>query len=234
MKWWQRLDAEREALGWSKAELARRSEIPYDNINKYLRGDIDQPRGDTLEVLAETIGRPLRWLRDGEEVGERVSALHMGDLVPVPIVGAVEAGAFREVDDMDQSEPVRLSMPRDDKFPEARLVAFEVSGDSMNALEPRPIFPGDRLICVAYEDIARQVPLRDGMIVVVERLSLGGHVREWSVKQIELYNDRTEFHPRSRSAKHKPIVVDRDLQADDGTEVRIIALVRRIVNDITL
>ncbi|MCM2455325.1 helix-turn-helix domain-containing protein [Rhizobium sp. CG4] len=234
MKWWERLAEEIKALGWSKAELSRRSEISYDNINKYLGGDVDQPRGDTLERLALAIGRTEQWLRDGADDGVKVTTLYPLDLVPVPVVGKVEAGAFRQVDELDQSEAHTLSMPRDTRFPNARLMAFDVSGDSMNNLSPRPIFPGDRIICVAFEDVAHEVPLRDGMVVVVERTTLGGHIREWSVKQIELYQDRTEFHPRSTSSKHKPIVVDQNFWQDDGSEVSVIAVVRRIVNDLPI
>ncbi len=150
----------------------------------------------------------------------------------MPVIGRVEAGAFREVDDMDQSEPVFISLPADDRFPNARQVAFDVSGDSMNNLRPRPILEGDRVVGVSYEDVAHEAVLRDGMVVIVERTRDGGHTREWSVKQVEIYQGRTEFHPRSTNTRHKPIVVERDMFADDGTQVEIIALVRRIVNDL--
>lgn len=157
-----------------------------------------------------------------------------GSLVPVPVIGKTEAGSFREVDGFDQSDQVFLSLPPDDRFPGARQMAFDVEGDSMNALKPRPIFPGDRAVGVAYEDVAHDATLRDGMIVVVERTRDGGHTREWSIKQVEIYADRTEFHPRSTNLKHKPIVITRDMHADDGTTVEIIMLVRRIVNDLPL
>ena len=230
MQWWERLDAKRQELGWSKAELARRSGIPYDNINKYLRGDIDQPRGDVLERLAGTIATSLLWLRDGIEV----EATQGPALRSIPVTGIAEAGTFREVDGMDQSDPRLVDAPADRMFPHARQFAVEVSGDSMNALKPRPIMPGDCVICVSYEDIAGQVVLRDGMVVVVERTRDGGQTREWSVKQLEIYADRTEFHPRSTSPRHKPIVIERDMHADSGVTVEIIGLVRKVLNDMPL
>ncbi|TRC78573.1 peptidase S24 [Mesorhizobium sp. WSM4310] len=158
----------------------------------------------------------------------------VGGLVPVPVAGRAEAGMFREVDDLDQSEPVTLSLPPDSQFPNARQFAVDVSGDSMNDLKPRPILPGDRAICVSYEDVAHLVPLRDGMTVVVERTRDAGMFREWSIKQVELYQGRTEFHPRSTNAKHKPIVIEHDAAADAGVVVEIVGLVRRIVNDVPL
>lgn len=155
-------------------------------------------------------------------------------LVPVRVVGTVEAGAFREVDEFDQSEFEEIYDTPDPKFPNARRAAWTVSGDSMDALRPRPILSGDKVICVDFDDLHGKVPLRDDMVVVVERTRDGGMTREWSVKQIEIYDDRTEFHPRSNNPRHKPIVVHHDLHADDGQQVSVLALVRRVVNDIPM
>ncbi len=231
MKWWERLQQRIDELGWSKAELSRRSGINYDSINKYLRGGIDNPRGNILEKLASTIDRSVLWLRDGVEKAEAELSHIGGRMVPVRTAGTVEAGTFREVDEFDQGEPDEIYLPPDAKYPNARQMAFIVAGDSMNNLLPRPILPGDKAICVAYADIASEVKLRDGMVVVVQRQRDGGHFREWSIKQIEIYEDRTVFAPRSHNAKHKPIVVPRDIDADNGEEVEVIALLRRVVND---
>ncbi|WP_435658111.1 helix-turn-helix domain-containing protein [Brucella pituitosa] len=231
MKWWERLQQRIDELGWSKAELSRRSGINYDSINKYLRGDIDNPRGNILDKIASTIDRSVLWLRDGVETPETELSNIGGRMVPVRTAGTVEAGTFREVDEFDQGEPDEIYLPPDSKYPNARQMAFIVAGDSMNNLLPRPILPGDKAICVAYADIASEVKLRDGMVVVVQRQRDGGHFREWSIKQIEIYEDRTVFSPRSHNAKHKPIVVPRDFDADNGEEVEVIALLRRVVND---
>jgi hypothetical protein len=98
----------------------------------------------------------------------------------------------------------------------------------MNRASP-PLLPGGYVVCVDFEDLENRVPLRDGMKVVIERTKFGGHMREWSVKEVEIYGDRNEFHPRSDNPAHKPIVVPKDFQSDDGVEVRILALVRSIV-----
>jgi transcriptional regulator with XRE-family HTH domain len=233
-EWWERLDQERQALGWSDAELARRAGIEYAAINKYLHGKIAQPRGQTMQKLADAIGKSLLWLRDGLTTDDATVTLSTRRSTAAALVGKVEAGTFREIDEFDQSERILVDTPVDDRFPNARQLVFDVAGDSMNALKPRPIFEGDRVVGVAYEDIAHEFPLRDGMVVVVERTRDGGQYREWSVKQLELFIDRAEFHPRSTNPRHKPIVVDRNLYADDGTKVEIIALVRRISNELPL
>ncbi len=233
MNWWQRLQQAVDEKGWTKKELSVRSGIPYDSINKYLRGDIDQPRGNNMEKMAEALSVPLLWLRDGLSVTTNQNVTPVsGRLVPVSIVGKVEAGTFREVDSFDQSERQTMTLPPDDRFPNARQMIFDVSGDSMNDLKPRPILDGDRIVTVSYEDVANQVVLRDGMVVVVERSKDGGQTREWSVKQIEIYQDRTEFHPRSANPRHKPIIINRDYHTDDGVQVEIIGIARRIINDL--
>jgi transcriptional regulator with XRE-family HTH domain len=65
-KWWQRLQLKMYDLGWSKAELARRSGVAYDSINKYLRGGVDKPRGDILDQLSRAVGHDTKWLLFGE------------------------------------------------------------------------------------------------------------------------------------------------------------------------
>jgi len=202
-----------------------------------LENDATVPTFARLVDLAKVLGPEVLDPIVSEAGGElTLSSTTTPGMSPVAKVGHVAAGVFREVDDFDQSEPETFWEPIDPQFPKARRMAFDVDpdGDSMNALKPRPILPGDTLVCVAFEDIADRLKVRDGLVVVVQRTRDGGHTREWSVKQVELYEDRIEFHPRSTNAKHKPIVVKRDAAADDGVEVEIIGLVRAVRNDFAL
>lgn len=152
--------------------------------------------------------------------------------------GRVEAGSFRSVDEFSDEPPAPVAVAQDREFPTAPLVVFDVGGDSMNDLKPRPILAGDRVICIPFPWLEDKLTLRDGMVVVVEQTSDDGRYRERSVKQLELYEDRREFHPRSTNRAHKPIVVPmftaRDPSEEDGRKVEIIALVRRIENDVPL
>ncbi|GGE18415.1 hypothetical protein GCM10011390_41990 [Aureimonas endophytica] len=166
---------------------------------------------------------------DAAQVGE-IQPKQASDSVTAIVVGETAAGSFRPIDDFDQTDPRRMSVPRDEDFPNAKVLLFDVVGDSMNALPGHPIASGSVAVCLAYEDVAHKFPLRDGLVVVVQRERDGGHLREWSIKQVEIHADRVEFHPRSTNTRHKPIVVDRDHKADDGTTVEIIAVLRRIVS----
>jgi len=194
---------------------------------------------ETLQRLAPVLQTTVGALIDSDdETPSRTSSSEVTPirprLVPVPIVGRAAAGLFYEVDSLDQSSLEVIHLPPDDKFPQARQMAFDVQGDSMNDLKPRPLLPGDKVICVAYDDVADILPIIQGMVVVVQRTRDGGQTIEWSVKQVELQPEKTIFHPRSTNPKHKPIVINRDFQSDDGTSVEILAVVRRIVTDLPL
>lgn len=210
--------------GRSQSELARRLGVHPSAINKLVAGKRGLKTHE-IPIAAEYFGEAP------PDTELRLSSAQTG---PVVVAGKTAAGVFREVDDLDQSEPARIWEPIDERFPHARRMAFDVEGDSVNDLKPRPVMNGDRVICVSFEDVADEVKVRDGLVVVVERTRDGGHTREWSVKQVELYEDRIEFHPRSTNAKHKPIVVMRDAQADDGVQVEIIGLVRAVRNEFPL
>lgn len=215
-----------------------------DLLRSIKQGRSSVPRGSNIAGLAKVLQVSAEWflVEAGEEFVESEDYTEeptgtgdelkpsQGAAAPIPVAGKVAAGVFREVDEIDQSKPEWITEPEDPEFPQARRMAFDVEGESMNALKPRPIFPGDRVICLAYEDVADKVPLRDGMVVVVERSRDGGHTREWSLKQIEFYRDRIEFHPRSTNPNYKPIVVQHDSHADEGVSVEIIGLLRRVSN----
>lgn len=232
------LAASLEANGMSQAELARQlterlaRSIPRSAVNKMVLG-VREISGNEMLAISDILGvaapKPDGAIAEPPEL----TASKEG-LVAIANAGLVEAGAFRAAPDFSdiEAEPV-FDLP-DPKFPWARQVSFTVAGDSMNRLEPRPILPGDKLICVDFEDLAGRVPLRDRMTVVVERTRDGGHLREWSVKQLELYTDRMEFHPRSTNPRHKPIIVPLNEDADDGETARILALVRRVSNEIPI
>ncbi len=102
----------------------------------------------------------------------------------------------------------------------ARIVVFDVDGNSMNSFDP-PIPDGSRVSGPVFEDI-REVP-QNGMAVTIQRRSADGQMLEWSVKEVEVRDDGFTFHPRSTDNRYKPIVVDTDLHADDGKTVEIIA-----------
>lgn len=248
----QRLDT----LGMSASAASKAAGKP-DAIRNLQRA-IEQENGRqgmstaTLNALAPVLRTTAIWLlaeAGPEELGapssqtEKVEPIITGDAVQVrtrfvraAYGGKVEAGTFRTVDEFDDEAHIRAPIWEfvDEEFPDATLVTFDVVGDSMNALTPNPLLEGFRVACLDFESLKNRAPIRDRMVVVVEQTINGGHLRERSVKQLEVYRDRTEYCPRSTNPKHKPIVVMNDHEADDGREVKILAIVRRITSDVVI
>lgn len=178
----------------------------------------------TLADLAVALETTLPWLL-GDDGGDQTNVRGGHRPISIPVVGVVAAGVFREVIEHEGGELEYIFDEPDPEFPQARQVAFTVEGESLNALAPRPILDGDKLICVDFEDTG--LPLTEGMVVVVQRTQDGGQTLEWSAKQVVITPDAIEFHPRSTRKKFKPIVVPDDPNADTGVEVVVLALVRR-------
>lgn len=143
--------------------------------------------------------------------------------------GSVQAGAFLALEVFDDDLDEVVSAPRDPAFPFAKQRAYRVRGDSMNQARPKPMNDGDYIICAAWEDL--DLEPKDGLNVVVQQTTADGQLRERSVKEVRVFPDRTEFHPRSSNPAYKPIVVRKDYHTDDGKEVTILALVRFVFDN---
>src|SRR5688572_13560366 len=125
MKWNDRLKRIVEDKALSMAELQRLSGIPYDSINKYLRGEVENPRGDTLHRLATAVGTTETFLRSGlvdrKPLSSRV----------VPFRGKVAAGLWREVDEGDFDPEEWLAFNPVPQYPEGAVYCLTVEGDSL-------------------------------------------------------------------------------------------------------
>lgn len=232
-----RIEERLGAVGLTAAAASKKAGLSVDAIRNIRRkveaGDSGASvTASTLAALAPVLQTTVAYLAEGEGPGDviREALPYHQQMIPAVVAGRVAAGMFFEVDELDQTERERIWLPADPRYPNARMVVFDVEGTSMNDLRPRPILPGDRVVTLSFEDL--NVPVRDGMVVVVERTRDGGHTREWSVKQVEFYQDRIEFHPRSTDPRYKPIIVRHGDDQDDGTEVRILAIVTQIMNSL--
>jgi len=221
----------------SQEELADKLDVSRATINRLandhskLKRDRAEAMAALLKVTAEDLMlNRLPWAAKTSPPVDDAAVTRGKRLGKAILVATVEAGAWREVDELDQSDPEWVAVPPDDKYPDATQEVYAVSGDSMNALQPHPITPGSRLVAVRYDEIAFRAPLRDGLVVVIQRSRNGGQERELSVKQVAWFDDRIEFQPRSTNPKHKPIVVEHDTWEDNGVEVAIVGLVRDVIH----
>ncbi|VUD71825.1 helix-turn-helix domain-containing protein [Methylobacterium symbioticum] len=209
----------------SLEQLANLVDLSTSQIQRFETGG-RQPKLVDLENLARALDCRIEDLIEGgAEAVEKFTPQPHGGLLPVPIAGRTAAGVFREVVEFSDAEPEYVFEPEDDEFPKARRFALLVEGDSMNAADP-PIPDGSRVVCIDFEQTG--LPFLEGMIVVLERLREGGHLREWSVKEIELHEDEVWFCPRSTNTKHKPIKILNDPGADQWNSLSVIGLVRDV------
>jgi 3,4-dihydroxy 2-butanone 4-phosphate synthase / GTP cyclohydrolase II len=88
----------------SMAELSRRSGVGYENIVKYLRGDVDHPRGENLARIADALGLSEAELRYGApqrpSSGERESMVHSATAA-IEAIGRGEIVAVTDDDDRE-------------------------------------------------------------------------------------------------------------------------------------
>ena len=116
MTWTSRLQDKFEETGWTKAELARRAEITYDSVNKYLAGKVDKPRGQVLSALAKALGVDELWLEKGIDQDSPTRL--------VPLKGYIGAGGHVEA---IETGPEEIDAPAD-SHPDT--VAAQIRGDS--------------------------------------------------------------------------------------------------------
>jgi transcriptional regulator with XRE-family HTH domain len=214
-----------EALGMTErqASLAATEGRDPNFLGMIRRGVIANPRIDRMQHLAAALKTDLSFLTGGT-----IDQSSISDAVPIvffgiPLFGKVEAGRYYLVDDLAaESEPVMIPASRHPRFPNAPHLAYEVVGDCMNALEPKPILPGEIVICVEWAATG-YTPISD-MVVVVEHTRDGGHMREITLKQIEVRGDGIALCPRSTNKAHREIWLPKDHE-DDGRTVTIVGLV---------
>jgi len=150
--WGARLKEAMENAGLNMTDLSRRSGVPYDNLNKYLRGDVAQPRGDTLNKLATTLGVEVLWLRDGISKSAPTAENSAKDL---PIYGYVKAGT--EGFFMDNGEPQGYTERPDFLIGNRLAYAVRVRDKSME-----PVFKHD---CIVWVDPTRSTAPGDDVVI---------------------------------------------------------------------
>lgn len=143
MEWHDRLEKRRRELGWSKAELARRAHVSYDNVTKYLRGGVEHPRGEILKQLADAVGVTEQFLWFGVEKqlqsGDDTSIDQSMRRAPLYVWGDLW---MLTLSDEGTPATVRsLAVPEDDVSDSAFFVE---APDDSNA----PVFnEGDKMLC---------------------------------------------------------------------------------------
>lgn len=168
------------------------------------------PSAANLEKLAKVLETTAAKLLDGTSDAEE-DFLSKG----LPVLGVIEAGAFRDISIQSQDqEHETVEMWRDRRFAHAAQYALRVSGDSMNELFEHDSY----VICVDFAESG--LSLKSGMVLHVEQTRAGNLV-ETTLKEYRLEGRRALLVPRSTNAAHKPI----ELNGDEGTSIVVKGIV---------
>lgn len=224
-----RIKLRMKELGTNAAKVSKEARLGTTAVHDILSGKNENPSVGVVKAIAESLQCDLSYL-----VGDQA---HPRQLVEVqsksiPIIGIVEAGAFREMPKSAVSEhELRLvSAPQSENYPHAKHFAFEVRGNSMNASRPTPLLEGMLVLCVDMVDA--EIEVESGKIYVVRRTTDGGQTYEFTLKRAKLFKDRIELRAES-TATYAPIRLSRSFDPDiEGTEVVAIGLVYGIFRSI--
>lgn len=207
-----------EASGLKPHALAKRAGVAPTTITRPLNDPEFKftPKPATLRKIADAAGLDV-------PAGLMVAAPVPPSTQDLPILGNIQAGAWLELDETVQTEPIFFTAVADRRYPHAPQWLREVRGDSMNA---RGIVPGD--LAHIVDLTAAGVNLNTGMVVEVTRMRNGGSEREITLKEVEITDGGVLLWPRSHNPRWKdPVVLD-DGQSGD-VEVQITGLLLQAI-----
>ncbi len=193
------------------AELAALMQEVESTVRSHWNGNRVFSRPKAI-AYAKRLDVPFLWLWEGV-----TDAVIPADISSVTVRGAVQAGYWTEASEWPETDWYSVPMPvNDHRYPGIPLFGLEVRGTSMNKVFPE----GSILACINL--IHHPVSVESNRYVIVERRNHKGDI-EATVKQIQKDETGTIWlWPRSDDPRHQS-----PLRADDGEEVRIIALVVR-------
>lgn len=217
MTWHDRLRKLVAEKNVSKAELSRLSGIPYDSVNKYLRGTVDQPRGNTMQKLAAALDTTELYLTNGLTDRKPIPAN------PVPFRGTVAAGIWLEAGEMELEPGDWLPFNPAPQFPADSVYCVRVRGDSLDKVAP----DGSTLVCVDL--VKGNIAIREGDLVIVQRTREQGGLIEVTAKRVHQVPGGYELRPESTNPRWKPIFLDRHNQTDIET-ISVLARVEYVMH----
>jgi len=201
-------------LGKNKSGLAAALHKSESTVTGLIDGG-RQIRVEELKVVADYLMWDLTKLYE-METGEEFPLV---ELDTIKVVGAVEAGAYREAvvwhEDEWRSSPVR----KDRNYPHLHQFGLEVRGNSMNEIYP----PGTTLVCAKLHDLERNPKV--GEKVIAYRRNTEGV--EATVKELRQAEDGTYWlWPRSTDPNHQsPLPLSYDDPFGDAEDIVIHAVV---------
>lgn len=215
-----RIRQAREAVGLSQAELAERVAVSQPTVWEW-ENNQSQPKRFRVKRIAKALGRDSEWIERGSVPSyQKLSE----DGEEVPVIGAVQAGAWMEAYQLPKEDWTYMTLPSDPRYPGIPRYGLKNEGPSMN----KRLEPGGTWVFVRYEDI-RQEP-QAGQYVVAERVRRDGLVEATCKRLAADGAGKLWLWPESTDPRHQaPLALDGD---QETAEIRLIGRVTRIVGDV--
>ncbi|WP_433956354.1 S24 family peptidase [Brevundimonas bullata] len=201
----------------SARDVSRSAGLGETALKDILQGRSRSPSINTLSLIAAELDVPLS---EFASVDEGLAPARSRQIAPayLPVRHRVAAGLWLSVEEYAQDfpEPPQAVVP-DSRYAEWPQWLEVVDGDSMNL-----VVPAGRYVHVVDALEMGYAP-RSGDIVVVERRRMGGHMRERTLKEVQIGGQGVELWPRSSDPKYQTPLALAD--ADETTEVQIVGKV---------
>jgi SOS-response transcriptional repressor LexA len=152
-----------------------------------------------------------------------------GEVLTVPANRVIGSGHWvEEGTTSDDSLSQTVVIFRDSQFPDAKHLAFQYVGDSM---DKAGFLDGDMVVCVDFKESG--IELVDGQQVVIERNRAG--LIDTSIRIVSVERDKIEFQPCSSNPAHKPIVISSKtgkVVGNPNERVDVVAIVRHLARNV--
>lgn len=216
-----RIKEARQLAGKTQADLARACEVSRAAVSLW-EASTSTPTQDNLEKCALYLKVDFYWLMTGKSapsISPTQSLAGETSVSGVPVVGTVEAGAWREVEPSEAEPSEYVPMPEDPRYKAFPRYAVRVNGDSVDLEIP----DGGYAVYVDVADVGKEPA--DGQLVVAERIRHQGGLIETTIKQYRLNGRGAELWPCSSNPKHGSAISLRPSRRGDDIEVRVKGIV---------
>jgi transcriptional regulator with XRE-family HTH domain len=205
----------RQLLKLTQSELGVKVGVPQATVSKWENGK-QEPDSENNVKLASFAGVEIHEWLDMPQLGQSTVRTRR-----VPLVGVLQAGAFREaveypVDDQRQIEAPIPAVIEGVPTRNLELQAFEVAGPSMNRYYP------DGTVVYAASVMSFRAPEHEDRVIVVRRNKSG--LVEVTLKEYVVAEDgRKWLYPRSYDPEFQAPLQYRD--GSDGDEIHVTGIV---------
>lgn len=170
-------------LGLSEFDAAEKIGRHRNFIYDFMTGRKKSFKGDGPEQVARALDCSVEYLNGETDLIGNSGPIDPGS--PLAIDGVAEVGAWRSSPPLSLKRPIRVSIPRDQRYLDCRHVAFMVKGDGHQAFG---IEDGMVVVGIDVDDFRQSTgkDIAPGTLAVVERTRVAGSasIKETSIRKI--------------------------------------------------